>query len=105
VILQRLDIDKQIFFRGEGAGQTVIYFPKSLTEVYGNTWPNGISQVWHMAQGRQVAQRLLRGSRGLHSTAGSSRIFGRVSHDCTGDGRRPWSGRRRKGTPHTHGCD
>ncbi|KIZ02519.1 hypothetical protein MNEG_5438 [Monoraphidium neglectum] len=44
VITRRLDIDKQIFFRGEGAGQTVIYFPKSLTEVYGNTWPNGISQ-------------------------------------------------------------
>ncbi|GBF90605.1 hypothetical protein Rsub_03177 [Raphidocelis subcapitata] len=62
VITRRLDIDKQvcgrglsdhwafatgaaIFFQGVGAGQTVIYFPKSLSQIYSNTWPNGHSQA------------------------------------------------------------
>eukprot|EP00882_Tetradesmus_deserticola_P030605 GHRQ01034448.1.p2 GENE.GHRQ01034448.1~~GHRQ01034448.1.p2 ORF type:complete len:105 (+),score=43.66 GHRQ01034448.1:92-406(+) len=43
-LLQRLDIDKRVFFQGEGAGQTVLSFPKSLTEIYGNTYTGGVSQ-------------------------------------------------------------
>lgn len=42
--LQRLDIDKRVFLQGEGAGQTVLFFPKSLTEIYGNTYTGGVSQ-------------------------------------------------------------
>ncbi|KAF8072832.1 hypothetical protein HT031_000492 [Scenedesmus sp. PABB004] len=41
---QRLDIDKRIFLQGAGAGATVLSFPRSLGEVYGNTWPGGVSQ-------------------------------------------------------------
>jgi hypothetical protein len=44
LLLQRLDIDKRVFFQGEGAGQTVLFFPRSLTEIYGNTYTGGVSQ-------------------------------------------------------------
>ncbi|WIA28982.1 hypothetical protein OEZ86_011499 [Tetradesmus obliquus] len=44
VITRRLDIDKRVFLQGEGAGQTVLFFPKSLTEIYGNTYTGGVSQ-------------------------------------------------------------
>ncbi len=42
--LQRLDIDRRIFLRGEGANVSVLYFPLSLTHIYGNRYPSGNSQ-------------------------------------------------------------
>lgn len=44
VYVQRLDIDKRIFLQGEGPGKTILYFPKSLQDVYGNTFTSGVSQ-------------------------------------------------------------
>ncbi|KIY99225.1 hypothetical protein MNEG_8737, partial [Monoraphidium neglectum] len=35
VITRRLDITKLVFLQGEGAGRTVLSFPKALSEVYG----------------------------------------------------------------------
>lgn len=43
-LLQRLDIDKRIFFQGEGSSKTRLYFPKSLQEIYGNSYTGGVSQ-------------------------------------------------------------
>lgn len=37
-ITKTLDIHKGIVFRGAGKGLTTLYFPLSLTQVYGNTW-------------------------------------------------------------------
>lgn len=32
---------KPIVIRGDGRGKTILKFPKSLTELYGNTWVEG----------------------------------------------------------------
>lgn len=37
-ITKTLDTRKSIVLRGAGKGLTTLYFPFSLTEVYGNTW-------------------------------------------------------------------
>jgi hypothetical protein len=37
-ITKTLDIRKGIVFRGAGKALTTLYFPFSLTQVYGNTW-------------------------------------------------------------------
>ena len=39
-----MDIDKRIFFQGEGPSKTRLYFPKSLQDIYGNTYTGGVSQ-------------------------------------------------------------
>lgn len=37
-ITKTLDTRKNIVFRGAGKALTTLYFPLSLTQVYGNTW-------------------------------------------------------------------
>jgi len=37
-ITKTLDTRKSLVFRGAGKTLTTLYFPFSLTEVYGNTW-------------------------------------------------------------------
>lgn len=37
-ITKTLDTRKSIVLRGAGKDLTTLFFPKSLTEVYGNTW-------------------------------------------------------------------
>lgn len=37
-LTRRLDIRKALLLRGEGRDLTTLYFPQSLTDVYGNTW-------------------------------------------------------------------
>jgi hypothetical protein len=44
LLSNRHTLDAQIFFQGAGAGETVLYFPRPLSQVYGNAWANGISQ-------------------------------------------------------------
>lgn len=44
VITDRLDFAKSLVIRGAGVDQTILYFPKSMTDLSGNTWPSGVSQ-------------------------------------------------------------
>lgn len=37
-ITKTLDTRKSVVLRGAGKGLTTLFFPKSLTQVYGNSW-------------------------------------------------------------------
>ncbi len=40
-LTQRIELRKSLVWRGAGKDKTTLYFPYSLTAVYGNTWNEG----------------------------------------------------------------
>ncbi|MBV9926083.1 MAG: hypothetical protein JOZ96_13780 [Acidobacteria bacterium] len=52
VIAKRIDIDRgNLVLRGAGAGETILYFPNSLTDLFGNTYNEAKQSQWSFRPG------------------------------------------------------